>query len=391
MVATRSAARLAGGNGSTQPPQVPAATPKYSVRLPSDGCGFGMGDVARRLRQQSPPVGSPVSPKGMAAVLVPLYEDEEGEVQVVLTQRSAKMKTHSGEVCLPGGKRDPEDVSDIETALREAQEELGLEPTDVEVLCQLPPLLSKHMLSVTPVVARIPPGTRFVPNPSEVEAVFHMPLRAFLGSYPAAAMPTTSVAAPAAAEASPPATNDAHAPSAAAATAAAMPAAVEAAAIPPAAMPAAVEAALIPPAAAAPAPGEQEAAHAGGPSSGSRTGQAAAGRSMLKPGSSARCRTPSPLEVDHEHRDVQWAGFHYRLHYFQHGPYQVWGLTAAINIIVASIAFAQEPSFEVHTPGKRPYTSLRFDGQKLYYTDAASGAAPYVTPAAGGAASTCTS
>ena len=53
-----------------------------------------------------------------------------------------------GEVCLPGGKRDPEDSDDIACALREAQEELGLEPVDVQVIAQLPPFISKHKLSV---------------------------------------------------------------------------------------------------------------------------------------------------------------------------------------------------------------------------------------------------
>lgn len=54
----------------------------------------------------------------------------------------------SGEVCLPGGKKDPEDSDDVQCALREAQEELGLEPTAVQVVAQLPPFISKHKLSV---------------------------------------------------------------------------------------------------------------------------------------------------------------------------------------------------------------------------------------------------
>ena len=59
-----------------------------------------------------------------AAVLVPLFEDEEGTVRVVLTERSHMLSTHAGEVAFPGGKRDPEDVTIRDTALREAHEEV---------------------------------------------------------------------------------------------------------------------------------------------------------------------------------------------------------------------------------------------------------------------------
>eukprot|EP00798_Chlamydomonas_sp_ICE-L_P018606 gene18606-25120_t len=118
--------------------------------------------------------------KKEAAVLVPLFQGDDGVVRVILTQRSAKMKSHSGEVCLPGGKRDPEDISTSHTALREANEELGLQSEDVQVLCNLAPVLSKHYLSVTPVVAQISSSFDPIPNPDEVAAVFDMPLAAFL-------------------------------------------------------------------------------------------------------------------------------------------------------------------------------------------------------------------
>ena len=90
----------------------------------------------------------------------------------------------AGEVCLPGGKRDPADSSDVDTALREAHEELGIAPSSVQVLAQLPPFLSKHRLSVTPVVGIIPPPQALRPNPSEVAHVFDMPLKFFLEDCP---------------------------------------------------------------------------------------------------------------------------------------------------------------------------------------------------------------
>eukprot|EP00887_Chlorella_sp_A99_P000651 scaffold5.g651.t1 len=125
------------------------------------------------------PASPPVSSK-YAAVLVPLFEDARGEVHVVLTQRSSRLNKHSGEVCFPGGKRDGAE-DDVATALREANEELGLNPRDVTLLGCLPPFLSKHLLSV---LGLIPAGLRFTPNQAEVEHVFTAPLRMFLEAGP---------------------------------------------------------------------------------------------------------------------------------------------------------------------------------------------------------------
>lgn len=80
------------------------------------------------------------------------------------------MRKHAGEVCFPGGKREPGDQDDVATALREAQEELGIDPGCVDVVVTMPPVLSKHLLSVTPVVATVPQGMRFIPSPAEVSS-----------------------------------------------------------------------------------------------------------------------------------------------------------------------------------------------------------------------------
>ncbi|KAH8933072.1 hypothetical protein BDL97_18G012400 [Sphagnum fallax] len=78
-----------------------------------------------------------------ASVLVCLFEGAAGELRVILTRRAGRLSSHSGEVALPGGKRDEEDEDDIATALREAKEEIGLEPSQVRVVAAFEPFLSK--------------------------------------------------------------------------------------------------------------------------------------------------------------------------------------------------------------------------------------------------------
>lgn len=122
-----------------------------------------------------------------AAVLCLLFERPDGELCVWLTQRSSKMRSHAGEVCLPGGKRDPADFEspptrdvDVSTSLREAQEEIGLDPSSVEVIAKTSPRLSKHRLSVTCVMAITTRAFDPVPNPDEVESAFSAPLSIFV-------------------------------------------------------------------------------------------------------------------------------------------------------------------------------------------------------------------
>ena len=133
-----------------------------------------------------------------ASVLVPLFErggrrdrtrdgDGDGDgIHVLLTRRPSAMKSHGGEVCLPGGKMDDgADLGDdVRTALREAHEEVGIHPSRVEVIARLGALESRHSLCVTPIVGLVrPPGEaepgRLDLNPAEVEAAFAVPLRYF--------------------------------------------------------------------------------------------------------------------------------------------------------------------------------------------------------------------
>ncbi|PHU04338.1 Nudix hydrolase 22, chloroplastic [Capsicum chinense] len=117
-----------------------------------------------------------------AAVLICLFEGDDGELRVVLTKRSSKLSTHSGEVALPGGKAEEGDASDADTATREAKEEIGLDPSLVNVVTCLEPFLSKHLLRVIPVIGILSNKSEFIPTPnvSEVEAVFYVPLEMFL-------------------------------------------------------------------------------------------------------------------------------------------------------------------------------------------------------------------
>lgn len=112
-----------------------------------------------------------------ASVLVPLVMRDE--LMVLLTERTAHLSSHSGQIAFPGGKRDAEDADDAATALREAQEEIGLDAHHVEVLGVLPIYTTGSAFHVTPVVGLVQPGHTVIANPDEVAAIFEVPL-AFL-------------------------------------------------------------------------------------------------------------------------------------------------------------------------------------------------------------------
>ena len=109
-----------------------------------------------------------------AAVLVPIVQRERPTV--LLTERTAHLSTHKGQVAFPGGRSDPEDLDAAATALREAHEEVGLEASRVEVLGSLPIYVTGSSFIVTPVVALVQPGFALQPNPYEVADVFEVPL-----------------------------------------------------------------------------------------------------------------------------------------------------------------------------------------------------------------------
>ncbi|XP_030622617.1 peroxisomal coenzyme A diphosphatase NUDT7 [Chanos chanos] len=118
----------------------------------------------------------PTLPK--ASVLIPLFV-KDGELRVLMTVRSMQLRSNAGEVCFPGGKFDPQDRDEVDTALREAQEEVGLPPDRVEVVCRLFPIMNKRGIVVTPVVGFIEDTFCPCPNPDEVSDVFSVPLEFF--------------------------------------------------------------------------------------------------------------------------------------------------------------------------------------------------------------------
>jgi 8-oxo-dGTP pyrophosphatase MutT (NUDIX family) len=115
-----------------------------------------------------------------AAVLVPLFiAGEQHEPHVVLTKRRADLRRHAGEISFPGGRRDSEDASLEETALREAEEEIGLTRSQVSLLGTLEPASTfATNYIIHPFVAQIPAGVVWRLSAKEVDAVLELPLAA---------------------------------------------------------------------------------------------------------------------------------------------------------------------------------------------------------------------
>jgi 8-oxo-dGTP pyrophosphatase MutT (NUDIX family) len=110
-----------------------------------------------------------------AAVLIPLIM-YENELKILLTQRTAHLHDHPGQISFPGGRSDPEDTSAIDTALREAKEEIGLPSDRVEVLGSLPHYLTITGYQVTPVVSLVDAGHAYEPDEFEVADIFEVPM-----------------------------------------------------------------------------------------------------------------------------------------------------------------------------------------------------------------------
>lgn len=172
---------------STLPDFDPRSVPVLGIdaHLPAVPAQHQTPEALRR-RFLQPPVWAPeVSSEkrfssrepAHASVLVPIVLREQP--MMLLTERTVHLSTHSGQVAFPGGRADPEDASPADTALREAEEEVGLERRHVEVLGTLPVYRTGSSFIITPVVGLVQPDCILQPNPYEVARIFEVPL-AFL-------------------------------------------------------------------------------------------------------------------------------------------------------------------------------------------------------------------
>ncbi len=110
-----------------------------------------------------------------ASVLVPLVQRDD-QTTLLLTQRTDHLHDHPGQISFPGGRAEPEDIDAIATAMREAEEEIGLHARHIEVLGSLPTYTTGTGFIVTPVVALIQPPFTIEVDPFEVAEVFEVPL-----------------------------------------------------------------------------------------------------------------------------------------------------------------------------------------------------------------------
>lgn len=110
-----------------------------------------------------------------AAVLIPVVDSGE-DARILLTQRAAALRNHSGQVAFPGGTIDAEDGTAEIAALREAEEEIGLDRALVTPVGRLPDYVTGSGFRITPVLAIVDPAYTAIPNPVEVEDVFEVPM-----------------------------------------------------------------------------------------------------------------------------------------------------------------------------------------------------------------------
>lgn len=116
-----------------------------------------------------------MEPSRPAAVLIPIVA--RSELTVLFTQRTANLSTHAGQIAFPGGRVDPDDASITDAALREAEEEIGLDRRFVEPLGFIDSYRTGTGFKISPLVAIVAPGFTLALNPAEVSDAFEVPLR----------------------------------------------------------------------------------------------------------------------------------------------------------------------------------------------------------------------
>ncbi|HTT08453.1 MAG TPA: CoA pyrophosphatase [Gammaproteobacteria bacterium] len=115
-----------------------------------------------------------------AAVLIPIITDKEP--QILFTRRAEHLIRHGGQISFPGGQIEAHDNSPLAAALREAREEIGLDPSRVSPVGRLTTRSITTGYAVTPIVGLLPAGTAFTPNPDEVAEIFPVPLAYLMDS-----------------------------------------------------------------------------------------------------------------------------------------------------------------------------------------------------------------
>ncbi|USD42528.1 CoA pyrophosphatase [Vibrio sp. SCSIO 43135] len=120
-------------------------------------------------------------PLRKASVLIGFVE-RKGELSVVLTRRASHLKHHPGQISFPGGKYEESDASLLDTAIREANEEIGIDPKHIHIIGQMPELITVSHFSVTPVIAFIDANFSMVIDENEVDEAFEVPVDHLLDS-----------------------------------------------------------------------------------------------------------------------------------------------------------------------------------------------------------------
>jgi 8-oxo-dGTP pyrophosphatase MutT (NUDIX family) len=148
-----------------------------------DALRIRLAEIAAKPHERDPILGDEVTaglekPPVPAAVLVPVVMG--AQPSVLLTKRTSHLAKHAGQVSFPGGRIDPEDSGPEDAALREAHEEIGLESGHVDVLGRLKDHITGTGYRITPILAAIPAGLRFMPSAHEVDSIFELPMSVIL-------------------------------------------------------------------------------------------------------------------------------------------------------------------------------------------------------------------